>query len=374
MIRYLPLMLCLLSPSAFAQELVPPPQLEGSGGALKSLDNTQIKNQQLFLDDLGNIVKKEICGTQEVGELDIEIIDESSGLAISVEHQNRYYHVNDSGDGPYFYITNQKGEDTKRVEIAGMQPFDVEDLALSRCHDRKDKYCLFIADIGDNYKVRRSISIYVIEEEKLFDDVVEPDAVFELKYPDGAHNAEAFIVHPSGDAYIITKEYDEFSKKVSDPKIYRIAAKHISQSFLEHSIGAQDLGFGTRKRSQKTYPLQYITSLPLTTWQADRKDRWSKLVTAADINTDGTNLLLLTYNDAFEIPLGGNGFISPSIETMTIDAMRKTIKRLPQQEAIAYLPNRNDGSFIYTSEGRDSNRTKQAPMMRYGCENRFIKH
>ena len=51
---------------------------------------------------------------------------------------------------------------------------------------------------------------------------------------------------------------------------------------------------------------------------------------------------------------------------ITSDAVKRIdIKRLPQQEAIAYQP--GSKNFIYTTEGKDSNKTGKAPIMLHRC-------
>ena len=45
---------------------------------------------------------------EKIGALDTEMVDEASGLAISQVHSNRLYHINDSGDGPFFYQSDRK--------------------------------------------------------------------------------------------------------------------------------------------------------------------------------------------------------------------------------------------------------------------------
>src|SRR5688500_13119155 len=84
------------------------------------------------------------------GKLDHKLIAESSGLAASRRFKERLYHINDSGDGAAFYITDSRGRDPKRIAVTGgFAPMDAEDLALGPCGD-DEKSCLFIGDIGDN--------------------------------------------------------------------------------------------------------------------------------------------------------------------------------------------------------------------------------
>ena len=66
---------------------------------------------------------------QQLGMLDHQIIPEASGIAVSRAFEDRLYHNNDSGDGPYFYVTNGAGEATQTVTVGDFEPSDVEAMA-----------------------------------------------------------------------------------------------------------------------------------------------------------------------------------------------------------------------------------------------------
>src|SRR5436853_7746983 len=82
-------------------------------------------------------------------------IDEDSGLAISRKFPNRIYHVNDSGDSGRFFITDFTGKDLRIVNINGFAPEDAEDLGIGPCAPSTD--CIFVGDIGDNLRTRKTI-------------------------------------------------------------------------------------------------------------------------------------------------------------------------------------------------------------------------
>lgn len=69
--------------------------------------------------------------TEILGELDPLLVGEASGLAISRQFPDRLYHHNDSGGGPYFYLTSFSGEHTQKIEIEGFDDSgqDLEDMA-----------------------------------------------------------------------------------------------------------------------------------------------------------------------------------------------------------------------------------------------------
>src|SRR5438093_445013 len=141
----------------------------------------------------------------EVGLLEKQI-DEASGLAISRKIPDRVYHINDSDATGRFFVTNATGRNTRTVYVTGFQPKDTEDLAIGSCDTTTD--CLFIGDIGDNKRVRRDIEIIVIEERADFPAEVGIRNRVHARYPDAPHDAESMAVHPDGDIYILTKNFE----------------------------------------------------------------------------------------------------------------------------------------------------------------------
>ena len=117
-----------------------------------------------------------------LGALDHKIIAEASGIAVSKLSKNRLYHVNDSGNGSYFYSTYMDGSNTKSISIKGFDSSkaDFEDMTIGPCYL---KTCLFIGDIGDNNKARDYIKILVIEEKENYKSNVKPTPFPRLTRP-----------------------------------------------------------------------------------------------------------------------------------------------------------------------------------------------
>ena len=120
-------------------------------------------------------VPAEICKRWEVptqiGSLPNSLIHEASGLAISARFPNRLYHINDSTNGPYLYTTDSQGERVRKIEISGFKSDDTEDLSVAPCG--KDS-CLYIADTGDNNKLRQEVEIVVIKEPTTLESKLTP--------------------------------------------------------------------------------------------------------------------------------------------------------------------------------------------------------
>lgn len=144
-------------------------------------------------------------------------VTESSGIATSLRNPGILWTHNDSGDGPYLYAFDLKGENRGVFRLEGANAIDWEDMAAAPCPGDRSRPCLFAGDIGDNDRTRAEIQVYIVGEPE-----VPPRAragsrrratpltgvrTLRLRYPDSPHDAEALLVHPSSDAvYIITKQ------------------------------------------------------------------------------------------------------------------------------------------------------------------------
>ncbi len=227
-----------------------------------------------------------------VGELKPEL-KEASGVAASRQFPGRLYHINDSGDAGNFYVTDMDGGNLKTVRVTGFQPEDTEALSLGPCPGNTRSSCIYIGDIGDNDKARKSIEVVLVDEVGAFPKSVSPRTRLKLRYPDGPHDAESLAVHPSGTIYILTKE--------RPARLFKANANAKDQ-----------------------------TLIPVTTLDAGLPP------TDMAISDDGSRLLVLTYSDAVEF----------SFDFKQQQKIR--LNFLQQQESVTYLP--GSRSFIYTTE------------------------
>ena len=140
-------------------------------------------------------------------------LDEVSGVVESRSRRGVLWMHNDSGDTARLFAVGPNGRTLGRFTLAGIEALDWEDIAAGPGPDAGRRY-LYVGDIGDNDRDRRTISIL-----RLLEPVVEPAAApvsravavdrLVLRYPDGAHDAEALLVDPrSGDLVVVTKELD----------------------------------------------------------------------------------------------------------------------------------------------------------------------
>jgi len=266
-----------------------------------------------------------------IGNLNKKFIPESSGIAVAGLAENRLYHVNDSGDAGQFYVTDTKGNNTQIVSVKNFYPQDVEDMDVGPCGNDT---CLYIADIGNNLRIRRTIEVVLVKETATFLPEVSIHKRLKLKYPDWGHNAEALAVHPSGDLYLITKEKKWFSGD-RDALIYTITADQVEKG------GEQDLALVGKLKLSKILKT------------ADKNDQ---VVTSFDIHPDGKAFLVLTYGYVIEFQADLNTFSDGAAYQIV------PTTRLRQQEAIHYT--QAGEGFIYTTEMQGNN----SPIIEIHCQ------
>jgi hypothetical protein len=130
--------------------------------------------------------------------------NELSGLVRSRSQPGVLWSHDDSGAGPVLFGLRADGRVVARPAVSGAQAVDWEDIAAGRAPDGRP--LLYVGDIGDNASQRPSVDVYRVAEPGVGAAVTAPAARLHLRYPDGAHDAEALLVDPlRGDLVIVTK-------------------------------------------------------------------------------------------------------------------------------------------------------------------------
>jgi hypothetical protein len=249
-------------------------------------------------------------------------IDESSGIVASRRNPGLFWTHNDSGDGPFVYAFDRAGRSRGTWRVEGASARDWEDIAAGPGPEAGTSY-LYAGDIGDNEGKRDFVIIYRFAEPEInpADAKAAGDAaratataeVVRIKYPDGAHNAEALLVHPAtGDIYVVTKT-------AAGAGVYKLAAPYTVAGV-------------------NTFERVAVLRGP---------DFFGTLVTGGDISPDGRRVALCDYANGYELTLpdGAHNFD---------DVWRQTPVVIPlgarrQGESIGY---RLDGAaLLATSEG-----------------------
>jgi len=148
-----------------------------------------------------------LCGPLRVrvtGRVGDPSANELSGLVRSRSQADLLWSHDDSGSGPVLYGLRTDGRVAARPTVTGAQAVDWEDIAAGP--DRQGAPLLYVGDIGDNGAQRGSIDVYRVAEPRVGDAVTAPAQRLRLRYPDGAHDAEALLVDPlRGDLVVVTK-------------------------------------------------------------------------------------------------------------------------------------------------------------------------
>jgi len=152
-------------------------------------------------------------------------ITESSGLAPSRSRAGVYYTHNDSGDSARVFAFDKTGKTLATINLDGTNARDCEDMASATIGGRSTFY---LGDIGDNGEKRASILIYRFEEPKtLSGEMHAKPEIVELTYPDGPHNAETLLVHPTTGAIMIVTKTSKGASGIYALEGAATAGKHV---------------------------------------------------------------------------------------------------------------------------------------------------
>lgn len=260
----------------------------------------------------------------QLATLEDRRVKESSGLAASRRTPGLFWTHNDSGDGPFLYAFGADGRRRGVWRVSGARADDWEDMAAGPGPQPGRAY-LYVGDIGDNDRSRPHVTVYRVPEPSVGPADADstrweprptaPAEAIRLKYPDGRHNAEALVVHPStGDIYVVVKTGQAACG------VYKLAAARATA------------GVNTLERTA-----EFRSPSPL-----------GSLVTGADIAPDGRRVVLCDYLQAYELRL------PEAPDAPFDDVWRQTPAAVPvaprrQGEAVCYRP---DGAALaLTSEG-----------------------
>lgn len=218
--------------------------------------------QVLMAPSVGYCQAPKIGKRIDLGKLQLEALEETSGIAASRKNRDVFWLHNDSGTRSVIYAVNRQARHLGIYEIVGAQPGDWEDIAVGPGPQSGVDY-LYIGNIGDNDAEHVLCYIYRVPEPRVL--ATQPPARVKLlgtqtiavRYPDGPRDAETLMVDPiTRDIYIISK---------------REAQVHVYRAPYPQSV-AQPI------------TLELVAKLPIS---------W---VVAGDISSDGREILIKTYD------------------------------------------------------------------------------
>jgi len=141
-------------------------------------------------------------------------IDEASGLVVSTLHPGVDYTHNDSGDGPRLFAVGRDGRTRAVLTLRGAPARDWEAISPGRA----GTHAIWIGDIGDNLASWPSIRVYRIDEPRTLRTKNVAWTQYDLRFPDGSHDAESLLVDPRTGRLFIA------SKKVEGAALYEAPA------------------------------------------------------------------------------------------------------------------------------------------------------
>lgn len=194
---------------------------------------------------------------------------EISGMART--QKGNIWAVNDSGNKPYLYQIDSKGNVIRAVYIANAPNVDWEELTAD------PKGNIYIGDCGNNRNDRKDLAIYIVSEEQL----LKKDTVTSEKIAFSYSDQTAFPATKDKmnyDIEAIIFQYNSlflFSKNRTDPftkytTVYELPAA--PGTYIANKVDSIFLGDGPKELYQ---------------------------ITAADISEDGNRLVLMSYEKMY---------------------------------------------------------------------------
>lgn len=263
-----------------------------------------------------------------VGNLANPQITEASGMAPSHRYPSVLWVINDGGNDPLLFAVGIDGADLGTFRVDGARNYDWEALASFQL---KNTAYLLIADVGDNWEQRETVSLYVVEEPSITKTELSDDTPVSIAwhirftYADGPRDCEAVAVDPSRQRVLL------LSKRSKPPLLYELPLLAVDDDTIAIA--------------------QPVTTVAQVNWP-----------TAMDLSPDGLSALVLTYNNVYL-------FLRKPDEEWS-NAFKKQPRRLNfiqlnQQEAACFGPY---GQSVYvTSEKRP------APLVRIDLESDATK-
>ena len=242
------------------------------------------------------------------------LVEESSGLAVSRQYPGVLWTHNDSGDGPYLYAVGFDGSLIQRIRLSDARARDWEDISLGPCPDRwpDRRWCLYIADTGNNDRDRETLHIYVVPEpDPRGEDRLDDYRRMRFTLPRGRDDIEALAVTSAGDALMVSKG------RRGEIRAFRLTRAQIA-------AGVSD--------SDRVVPSD-SWALPI---EPDRGAR--RLVTGGTVDATG-RLLVRTYTEVFVFEGVGAAW-----------ALRLVCSINPVEPAGEAIDVEADGSWLLTSE------------------------
>ncbi len=298
-------------------------------GSVNSMNNL---NENFVLSKEQNVYNWEYTETpnfspqEDLGLLELDEIDEASGIVASRMNEDVFYTLNDSGGDPAVYAFNSTGEHLGIYTLDGVTNRDWEDIAIGGGPGYQQY--IYVGDIGDNNNQYDTKYIYRFEEPFVSSNQAPvTETIFDaetisVQYPTANYDAETLMHDPlTNDLYIVTKRLQ--ASPVGHDKIYRA---EFPQSTTQ-TIVMEDVGDLSYPPSLDPYGGAYHGA------------------TGGEISPLGDEILIKTYTNVYHWKRQQNQTLA---ETFQNDYSSVTYTLEPQGEAICWEPYCN--GYFTTSE------------------------
>jgi hypothetical protein len=156
---------------------------------------------------------------EQVCIITVPEIQEASGIARSLHHENAVWIHNDSGDAPRLFLIDTSGKALAGLNVNVRDALDWEDMCSFELEG--DRW-LLVGDIGDNAHRRgkgtRLPQLLLLKEPRVqampaHEEAplilhVDPTAVIEFQYPTGAADCESLAVDPERKEILLLTKTD----------------------------------------------------------------------------------------------------------------------------------------------------------------------
>jgi hypothetical protein len=150
--------------------------------------------------------------SEEVSRISDSRIEESSGLAISAQHDDLAYTINDGEDPIVYAIKISTGDVVGTTRVRGGKFEDTEAITI----DGNGR--MWLADLGDNDRERDDAALYAFREPGPGRNSVNAKR-FPVSYEGGPADIETFMVHPrTGEKFLATRDEKSPGTLYSLPK------------------------------------------------------------------------------------------------------------------------------------------------------------
>jgi hypothetical protein len=259
-------------------------------------------------------------------------LDEVSGMAASRAQPGLFWAQDDSFSGEKLMLIQGDGTRVATVTVAGATNVDWEDLDS---FDLDGKHYLLIADTGDNGGIRKSLTLYIIEEpaHPRDGDRVSPAWRLDFRWPDGARDCEATAVDAA------RREVLLISKKRVPPELFTLPLGRSTKELTAHPVGTLAGIVEPSAEDLRRNPVY---------------GRYRSQISGADLSPNGRVLAVLNYRAVYF-------FVRKPGEEWA-----KVLRQTPQSLSLPWLPQAE--AIAFSLDGRQltiGGEQRPSPLLRF---------